>query len=74
MQNQANLVKVSGIHLIKITREEKDWLIQRKYLKMIRGQYPDLAVGSRNKKSKNKTYYVNENLIRFLPKIEFIVK
>ena len=60
--------------MVRIEKEEVDYLIKRKLLKSVRGQYPDLIICSRNKKSHQKTYYVNENLLRFLPKVEFIVK
>ena len=65
-------MKVSCKHLVRITRDEVDYLIKRKLLRSVRGQYPDLSVASRKKKSKNKHYYVNENLVRFLPKVDNI--
>lgn len=50
----------------QITRQEKDYLIEQNFLKMVRGQYPDLAITSKKKKGKkkgkNKKYYVTDYL------------
>ena len=41
-----------------ITREEKEWLIKHKYLKMQQGRYPDLAITGKCKTGRRKRYYV----------------
>jgi len=47
--------------LIQISKQEKDWLIKNKYLKLEKGKYTDLTVTSRKKsKSKRKKHYVPE--------------
>jgi len=48
--------------LQEITRMEKDYLIEQNFLKMVRGQYPDLVITSKKKKGKNKKYYVTDYL------------
>jgi len=54
--------------LEQITTEEKDWLIEKKYIKLERGKYIDLIVTSRYKPSKRKGYYVSPDVYK---KIKF---
>ena len=61
------IMKAVKIHLKPIDRQEKDWLIKHGYLKLVKGEYPDLTTASRRGKGKRKRYYIVENLLRYLP-------
>ena len=52
--------------LIRITKEEKEYLIKNKYLKMRGGKYPDLIVI--RKRKKNKKYFVPKIYAKYLDK------
>ena len=54
--------------MVKITKEQVDYLIKNGYLKSFRGNYPDLTICSRNKKAKRKNRYVSDDVAKFLPK------
>ena len=56
--------------MVSISKEQVEWLIEHGYLEGKRGQYPDLAVTSRFKNSKHKHRWVNENVAKYLPKVE----
>jgi len=54
------------MYLIKITQEEKQWLIDKGYLKHLKGKYQGLVVCNKDHSSKSKTYYVEDRYVRWL--------
>lgn len=52
--------------MIEITKEQLDYLIEKKYLKMEYGKYPDLVILNRHKKGKRKKRLVPYVYEKFL--------
>ena len=52
--------------MVRVTKQEVEYLKQRKLLKLVRGRYPDLVVANREHKGRAKSYYINENLLKYL--------
>lgn len=52
--------------MIEITKEQLDYLIEKKYLKMEHGRYPDLVILNRHKKSKRKKRLVPHTYEKYL--------
>jgi hypothetical protein len=56
------------LHLVKVTRTDVDYLIEKGYLKNEKGRYKELHIASREKKGKRKNYYVPDYLARKIKK------
>ncbi len=57
-------MKVVKTHLVRVHRDDIEYLKKMKLLKCIKGQYPDMQVV--NRQSKHKRYYINERLLKYL--------
>lgn len=55
-----------GFYLIKISREEVDYLISSNKLKLKSGKYSELHITSKQKKSKRKNYFVPDFFKKYL--------
>ena len=52
--------------MIMITQKEKDWLIEKGYIKSVKGKYEGLIVCNKEHKSRNKTYYTLDSNAYYL--------
>ncbi len=55
----------------QITKEEKDFLISKGYIKRYNGKYADLIILNKHKKSNRKKYYTTEIIARNLKYMDY---
>jgi len=56
--------------LQRVSRLEVDWLIEKGFLKLFRGNLRDLVVTNRGRKKGNKHRYIPDNIARNLSKMK----
>jgi len=70
-QSRVKIKRERGIILVEISKEQMEYLIKNKILKCKKGQYKDLYISSRNKKSKRKKRYIPDEIYeKYLKKVE----
>jgi hypothetical protein len=52
--------------MVKITKEQKNYLIENGYLKLEEGKYPDLTICNKEHNGNSKTYFVPDFYKRYL--------
>ena len=52
--------------MVRIQKEDKDWLVKNGYLKNQKGKYLGLVVCNKEHPSRSKTYYIEDRIAKFL--------